>query len=427
MTAAWITLVLALSGEPLTLEQALRAAEAHQPELRESRALRDAAESRTDQARAPLWPQIAATAAYRRTTGNRVLRAGTDPRLLDRQPRPVAQLWDVYNFGVTATQLVYDFGQTPGALRSAGARAASQRASERATWISVMAGVRVSFFSALAEKQLVQVLNDALDNQKRHLRQVEAFVQVKAKPELDLVQARLESANVELQLLAAENAYATAKAELNFAMGIEGSIDYEVARARLEPIVGEDGSTDALLSEAMSTRAEFVALAEQVRAEEALVGAARGAYGPTLSVGAGATEAGVGLDHLRWNYFGQVTLSWPLFQGMLTPARVSEARANVAASEARLDALRLRIRLDVEKARLALRTAKATMGTAERALFNANERLRLAEGRYTAGVGNAIELGDAILAHTSAATQKVQAEYLVSVARAELLQALGRP
>ncbi|MGZ3425302.1 MAG: TolC family protein, partial [Polyangia bacterium] len=52
--------------------------------------------------------------------------------------------------------------------------------------------------------------------------------------------------------------------------------------------------------------------------------------------------------------------------------------------------------------------------------------LRLAEGRYQAGVGSIIELGDAQVAATTAAAQKVQADYNVSTARAQLLNALGR-
>jgi outer membrane protein len=50
----------------------------------------------------------------------------------------------------------------------------------------------------------------------------------------------------------------------------------------------------------------------------------------------------------------------------------------------------------------------------------------LAEGRYDAGVGNVIELGDAQVALTSAEVQAVQADYNISSARAQLLNALGR-
>jgi outer membrane protein len=51
--------------------------------------------------------------------------------------------------------------------------------------------------------------------------------------------------------------------------------------------------------------------------------------------------------------------------------------------------------------------------------------LKLAEGRYSAGVGNIIELGDAQLALTNAEMQRIQADYNLATARAHLLRALG--
>ena len=80
----------------------------------------------------------------------------------------------------------------------------------------------------------------------------------------------------------------------------------------------------------------------------------------------------------------------------------------------------------MEQARLAVRAAKASLVAANEAETNAKEQLRLAEGRYAAGVGSIIELGDAQVAATTAQAQKVQADYNVSTARAQLLNALGR-
>ena len=88
--------------------------------------------------------------------------------------------------------------------------------------------------------------------------------------------------------------------------------------------------------------------------------------------------------------------------------------------------MRQQVRLGVEQARLAVRAAKAALGAAVEAEVNAREQLRLAEGRYAAGVGSIIELGDAQVAETTAAAQRVQADYNVSTARAQLLNALGR-
>jgi outer membrane protein len=127
-----------------------------------------------------------------------------------------------------------------------------------------------------------------------------------------------------------------------------------------------------------------------------------------------------------WNWNAAATLTWNLFQGGLTRAQVNEAQANLEAVQAQLETARQQVRVDLEQARLAVRAAKGALGAAGEALVNAQQRLRLAEGRYQAGVGSVIELGDAQVAYTSAAAQRVQAEYNLSTSRAQLLRALGR-
>src|SRR5206468_6089336 len=103
-------------------------------------------------------------------------------------------------------------------------------------------------------------------------------------------------------------------------------------------------------------------------------------------------------------------------------AQVRQARGQVQQAQAQLETQRQQVRLDVEQARLGIRAARGAIAAAEDALVNTRDRLRLAEGRYATGVGSIIELGDAQLAATSAAAQKVQAEYQLSTARAQLLK-----
>ncbi len=153
----------------------------------------------------------------------------------------------------------------------------------------------------------------------------------------------------------------------------------------------------------------------------------RGAYLPTLSVSGGASETGTELGSLgpAWNV--GAALTWPIFQGWLTHGQVREAEANAAAARAQSDGAKLQVRFDVQQAQLAIRAAKSAQIAAGDAESNARERLRLAEGRYSSGVGSAIELGDAqVAADGRASAQVVQAQFNLSLARADLLNALGQ-
>jgi outer membrane protein len=119
-------------------------------------------------------------------------------------------------------------------------------------------------------------------------------------------------------------------------------------------------------------------------------------------------------------------LSWPLFQGGVTRARVREVEANREVTQSQLTLTRQQIRFEVTQARLSVQAAKVALSTAHEVETNARERRRLAEARYQAGAGSIIELEDAEVALATAAGQVVQADYGLSVARAQLQKGLGR-
>lgn len=408
----------------LTLEEAVRTARERQPSLVQARASAAAAAARERQALSALLPQVSGTASYSRSTFNSAPRPGLTSATVAR-----TNSWstdDYYSFGASASELIYDFGRTSGRWRAAGASAEAEKATERAALLDAVLAVRTSYFTARAAKDLVGVAGDNLANLEAHLRQIQGFVAAGTRPEIDLAQARTDRANGRVQLINAENGYETAKAQLNQVMGVEGPTDYDVAGETLPPVAAEDQGIDPLLEEALRDRPDLAALDRQVRAQELTLSATRGAFGPSLGVSTGITDAGTSLDSTAWNWSATLTLSWDLFQGGLTRSQVAEARANLDGIRAQRDQLRQKVRLELEQARLAVRAAKSALDAAGEALVNARERLRLAEGRYRAGAGSVIELGDAQVALTTAAAQRVQAEYSLASARAQLMRALGR-
>ena len=411
----------------LSLAQATETALTNQPLLRQAQAQISAAEARADIARAPLLPQVNANATYSRSSANFVARRGALPSSLATSgPPPSFNSYDFWNFGITASQTLYDFGQARGRWHAAEATAEAQHETARASRLSTVLNVRTAYFQARAQKSLSLVSRETLANQERHLEQIKGFVELGARPAIDLAQARTDVANAKVQVITTENAYATAKAQLNLAMGAPQPTDYDVADETLAPLGEEDQALDALVQIAIGARPELVALNKQVLAQELQLRAIQGAYGPTLGASAGLTEAGPQLDAMRWNWSASVSLNWNIFQGMLVPAQVREAESNLLAIRAQRDVIDQQLRLEVEQARLAVRSTKGTLLAVEEALVNSRERLRLAEGRYQTGAGSVIELADAQIATASAAAQRVAADYSLASARAQLLKALGR-
>ena len=414
------------TSAPLTLAEALRLARAHQPALHQAEGARDAARAQSEASRAPMLPQVNGVASYSRATANFAAPQGALPGDTTAASNTSADTFPYYRLGVTASQLIWDFGQTLNQLRAARVVADAQDQSLRAVEVQVALNVRVAFFAVRAARDLVAVAKETLANQEKHLRQIEGFVQLGSRPEIDVSQARADRANARVQLINAENTYAVTRAQLNLAMGVERSVDYALSDDTLGAIDAEQASVDALIDEASKTRPELVSLRLLAVGRELGLKAARDAHYPSLGFTTGLTDNGPALDRLTWNWSGALTLSVPIFQGGNITAQVKVATALLASARAQVDASRQQIRLEIEQARLGIRAAQALGAASEDALTNARDRLRLAEGRYQAGVGNIIELGDAQLAQTAAAAQRVQADYQLFTARAQLLKALGR-
>ena len=443
-----IALVVFLAGtRVLTLGEALQMAQKDQPTVHQAHANTEAAMARVGEARAPLLPQISGNASYTRGTNNTwnssspctqaVFNGASTGGVLAAMALPSLSSCDKLNLGITASQTLWDASGQLARWRQNQVFSEGVADTERATRLSVALNVRTYYFAARANKALVQVARDTLANQQKHLEQVQGFVKVGTQPEIALAQQRTAVANAQVQVINAENNYEVAKAQLNQAIGIERDTAYDVQDESTPPIEGEDLGTDPLLAEALKARPDYLSLGKQVEAQQLAVWAAKTAYGPNLTASTSLSDQG-SLDSvqtafgqmfpnaLAWNWNFNLTLNWQLFSGGLTWYTVKEQKANLDGIEAQRDLLRQQVRLGVEQARLAVRAAKAALGAADEAELNAREQLRLAEGRYQAGVGSIIELGDAQVAATTAEAQKVQADYNVSTARAQLLNALGR-
>jgi outer membrane protein len=423
----------ASSRRVVTLEEAQRNAVQNQPQIHQARAATAASVGRVWEARSGYLPQIVGTALLERTnsaaTGSSSSMTGMTTTTTTTASTTTFPFHDLGSVGVSATQLIYDFGQTSEKWRAANRATDSLEATEKATINQALLTVRSAFFTARADKALVKVADETLANELKHLAQVAGNVGVGVSAEIDLATERTTVANDRLALIQAQNNYDIARVQLSVAMGVGSSSEYDVADESLPIIEGEDDTTDHLVAQAMASRPELLSLEKQREFNELTVRSLQGGYGPTLSAIGGVSVAGAwaGVDTgvVPTEYVG-LSLLWPLFQGGLTTGQVKEAKGNLGVADAQLEQERLQVRLDVEQARLAVRTYKVAITTADELVTNARYQLRLAEKRYAAGVGSIIELGDAQVAVTSASTQRVQADFNLATARAQLLTALGR-
>jgi outer membrane protein len=416
------------AGPVVHLADAVAAAQAHQPALAAALGQVHAAEARAAQARAPLLPQLSGQSSLQ--VGFNGAQRGT-VQVRDATGKVTGTesnsgFYSSFNVGASASQLLWDFGQAEQRLESAHRLVDVAKLSVKSQQQQVVLNVRRAFFVARAQRALIQVAQETLANQQKHLGQTQAFVEVGTHAPVDLAQAKADVATAQLNLITAQNEYDVARSQLVQAMGGgRAALDFDVADDGLPAVANEGDPVDKLVELAVASRPELAVLERQLAAQESQLRAVEGAYFPTVSAFAAISEGGQLWSGLAPAADVGVQLQWAFFQGGLTDGQASEARANLAVTESNADAERLQVRVDVEQALLNIRAAKASIEASRDAQTNAQARLQLAEGRYQAGTGSTIELGDAQVALTSAAAQAVQADFNLATARAQLLAALG--
>src|SRR5205085_5749759 len=121
---------------------------------RQARASTEAAGARARGAFASLLPQLSATAAYQYTN-----RSGSSNVVESGAP-----FYNFFSSNIAATQLLWDFGAAPNRWRAARTQEESAASSEKATLLQVDFNVRSAYFAARANRALVEVARDTLQN-----------------------------------------------------------------------------------------------------------------------------------------------------------------------------------------------------------------------------------------------------------------------
>ncbi len=429
LLASTALVALARSGgaqeRVLTLEEALDIAFAHNPDLAAARQAVLGAKAHEGVARAGYLPTLTGTAAYSRQTGNFTPRPGLIPSTFRLSTSPSNQSFNYFNFAITLEQPIYDFGRTGGANEAA--RAATDAAREdmesarEQTWLAVV----TRYHLVLAAQEMVRVARAMEAQASRHAQRARAMVESGMRPRLEALRAEAEARSAEAALLQAENDLLVAQSDLLAVLGVP---EWFAFRA-VEPDPEEEGPAPSLseaVEEALRNRPERAALTARIAAQEGVVRALRGQWFPVLSANASFTDAGTEVKDLVWNWSLGVTLSVPLFTGLVPLYQVREAEAALAALRERLRGIEVAIRREVEQARARLVETQARLRPLEAAVEAAREAAALAEGRFEAGTGTSVEVLDAQAALANAEAALVRGRLDLAVAKATWLRVLGR-
>jgi outer membrane protein len=399
---------------PKTLAECIAIAVQQHPSLKAATASVEAGHQRVREAAANYLPQVNANyGAQRRQTSSAAF-GGTGGQAFRS---------NFYSTGAGLTQVLFDFGQTLNSIRSAQAAEQSLQANRTTQREVVVLDVKQAYFNVLATRRLLTVANETVRQNEKHLEQAQGRFTVGLAAKFDVTQAQVQVANAELNQVTARNNVAVARETLRNALGLIGPLDFDIVD-NFDVHEVSITENDALAA-AYDRRPEVQGIRAQELATTEQISALQKNYLP--SVQAKADYIYLGIDYPLsnvWDFGATVNLN--LFNGGLTTAQVGEQKANLSNLKFNEEVLRQNIALEVRQAVLNLQQAAESIRVSEKGLQLARENLDLAEGRYSTGVGNIIELTDAQTSLTTAEANHVQALYTYKTTVAALEKATAQ-
>jgi outer membrane protein len=401
--------------QKLTLKEAEAAAIQNNPRLKAAHLNAQAAAQTPIEIRSTMIPNLYSSFTGATAIDNSRIAAGglNNPVIYDRLAA-----------GVTAGQMITDFGRTSSLVASADLHAQSQDKLGEATRDQVVLEVDRAYFSALRAQAVLRVAKQTVDARKVVLDQITELASNKLKSDLDVTFAKVNVADAELLRLNAQNELSATFADLGQAMGERSPQEYQLMEEAMPSALPPQ--PDDLISQAMQARPDVSAFrferdsAERYsKAEQSLRHPAISAVGtlgviPLRSAPLSDRYAAVGFN-----------INIPVFNGKLYSARQKEAEFKARASEERLTDLSNAVSRDIRVAWLRANTAFQRIALTNELLDQSRQALELAQTRYDLGLSSIVELSQAQLNQTSAEIAGASATYDYELQRSILDYQMG--
>jgi outer membrane protein len=412
----------------LNLNRAIDIALKEQPSVKQFRENVAAARYNIGVAQSAYLPQVNFVANYYygnafSTTARKPLTAATGGTISSVSS---ATTTNYYFYQFQANQLIYDFGKTPGLIDESRASFGQSEQDYAGTRQQVVLDVRTAYFGYLAAQRAQKVQEETVRQNQDLLKQAQGFYKVGLKAKIDVTKAEANLYQAEANLIQAKNNVKLAQVTLMTALGLK-TWPFSQVEDVLE-VTTQPRSLEELKTIAVQRRPEIRKNLFQQKFNEAGIQVARSGYFPSLT--STAAYGWQSLDQpfatLPSNWYVGAAMTVPLFEGLSTAYSLNQNKAQLRATVENYEVLRQNVTKEVNQTYLNVKTGWELIRATKKALEAARENLRLAWGRYQAGVGTIIEFTDAQVQFSQADLNFVQALYNYRVYEAQLDKAIGK-
>ncbi|MBI3884221.1 MAG: TolC family protein [Opitutae bacterium] len=338
-----------------------------------------------------------------------------------------------WSYSVRATQLLFAGGSVRATVQSQTIAREAAVLAMQAAIDDALLGVRTQFYTVLVDRERIKVQEQNSELLRRQLQDVKNRFEAGTVSNFEVLRAEVALANAQPALIRARNDWRTAIEELRRVLGfvnpVENTLTKIPAFVGTLDFVPVSYDLKAAILSAREKRPDLRRLHKLEEAADQLVTARRAGYYPNLS----AFGSYDWRKDPRSNNFGDtlhgwtfgLQSTWNIFDGRATAGRIVQAKsvleqARLASSEAQLA-----VDVDVRRAVSALQEATELAEASKKVVEQAEESLRLANARFSAGAATQLDVFQSQLDLTTARLNQIQAFYSFNVAAAQLRKAMG--
>ncbi len=293
--------------------------------------------------------------------------------------------------------------------------------------------VKQQFYTVLVDKALIEIQNENLRLLQSQLTDQQNRFAAGTVPRFDVLQASVAVSNQRPQVITAGNTYNLAFIGLARTLGIE----YGPIQERNSPIhvVGnldyhpQTFSADAGVAAGKANRAVLKQQRLTILAQIEAIRVAAAGYQPTLTAQAGYElendRLTDDLGHTIHGYFYGGTFNWNIFDGLATYGRVKQARALLREARIAYEDGVNQVVEDIQNNYLTLNQSKELIASQVLNVGEAEEAVRLAQARLSAGAGTQLDVLQSQTSLLQAQTTELQARYNYAVTLANYERVTG--
>lgn len=401
-------------NHPLSASEAAKIAIRYQKSLAVSAAALLSARGKRQEAFGPLTPQLSATGAITQSE-----------QLRSRSGSSASSVGPSAGASATLSQLIFDFNRTRNLARQADALEGVARQNFTSAQSDLVLQVKQAYYTLVQNANLVKVSEANLLNRNSQVALARARVQQGLGQPADLVQAETSLSDAQQSLVQARASKTSSEIALALLMGIDPRTPILTADSR-EPVAKEDDLT-ALVAQGLKQRPEMLGADFNVAAARFGYSANRSLDSPALTLSVIVSGKGRNDPTSSETGAAQLGLTWTLLDGGVKAGKIKEAQAALDSALASQTVTRNQVLSDVSQAYLSLKSAEQRKTITAAQVVNAKEGVRIAQGRYEAGLGTFIDVTTAQALLVTAETNDVNADASLDLARASLARAIGQP